>query len=64
MNYPKNRYTGEKPWMNYDWLYNEYVVKDKGSQDIADEYGCKQSTINVKNSEKARLDRAFSNIII
>ena len=45
MNYPKNRYTGEKPWMDYDWLYNEYVVKDKGSQDIADEYGCKQSTI-------------------
>ena len=45
MNYPKNRYTGEKPWMDYDWLYNEYVIKDKGSQDIADEYGCKQSTI-------------------
>lgn len=45
MNYPKNRYIGEKPWMDYGWLYNEYVVKDKGSQDIADEYGCKQSTI-------------------
>ena len=45
MNYPKNRYTGEKPWMNRDWLYEEYVVKDRRSKDIADEYGCKQNTI-------------------
>ena len=31
--------------MNKEWLYNEYVVKDRSSQDIADEYGCKQNTI-------------------
>lgn len=45
MNYPKSRYTGEKPWMNKEWLYEEYVVKDRSSQEIADEYGCKQNTI-------------------
>ena len=45
MNYPKNRYTGPKPWMDYDWLYNEYVIKDRSTQDIANEYGCKQNTI-------------------
>ena len=45
MNYPKNRYTGPKPWMDYDWLYNEYVIKDRSTQDIADEFGCKQNTI-------------------
>lgn len=41
LNYPKQRYTGEKPWMDKDWLYNEYVAKDRSTQDIADEYGCK-----------------------
>ena len=45
MNYPKNRYTGPKPWMDYDWLYNEYVVKDRRTKDIAAEFGCKQNTI-------------------
>ncbi len=45
MNYPKNRYTGQKPWMNKDWLYEEYVIKDRSSADIATEYGCKQNTI-------------------
>ncbi len=45
MNYPKERYTGEKPWMDKDWLYNEYVVKDRRSAEIAAEYGCKQNTI-------------------
>jgi len=45
MNYPKNRYTGEKPWMDKDWLYEEYVVKDRRTKDIAEEYGCKQNTI-------------------
>lgn len=45
MNYPKNRYTGEKPWMNKEWLYEEYVVKDRRSKEIADEYGCTQNTI-------------------
>lgn len=45
LNYPKQRYTGEKPWMDKDWLYNEYVAKDRSTQDIADEYGCKRNTI-------------------
>lgn len=45
MNYPKERYTGEKPWMNRDWLYEEYVVKDRSTADIAKEYGCVQNTI-------------------
>ena len=45
MNYPKHRYTGPKPWMNRDWLYEEYVVKDRSSADIANEYGCTQNTI-------------------
>lgn len=31
--------------MERDWLYNEYVIKDKSSQAIADEFGCKQGTI-------------------
>lgn len=45
MNYPKERYTGEKPWINKDWLYNEYIIKDRSTKDIADEYGCKRNTI-------------------
>jgi transposase len=45
MNYPKHRYTGEKPWMNKEWLYDQYITKNKTSQEIADEYGCKQNTI-------------------
>lgn len=45
INYPKNRYRGEKPWMNKDWLYQEYVIKDRSSKEIAEEYGCKQNTI-------------------
>lgn len=45
MNYPKKRYTGEKPWMNYDWLYDQYITQDKRSEEIAEEYGCKQNTI-------------------
>ena len=45
MNYPKTRYTGEKPWMNKEWLYDQYVVKDRSSQEIADEYGCKRNTV-------------------
>lgn len=28
MNYPKDRYTGPKPWMDKEWLYEEYVIKD------------------------------------
>ena len=45
INYPKNRYTGECPWTDKDWLYSEYVVKDRSTKDIAEEYGCKQNTI-------------------
>lgn len=45
MNYPKDRYTGPKPWMDKEWLYEEYVIKDRSTKDIADEYGCKRNTI-------------------
>ena len=45
MNYPKNRYKGIGPWRNKDWLYREYVVKNKSSKRIAEENSCKQSTI-------------------
>ena len=45
INYPKNRYTWECPWTDKDWLYSEYVVKDRSTKDIAEEYGCKQNTI-------------------
>lgn len=31
--------------MNKEWLYNEYVIKDRSTQNIADEYGCKRNTI-------------------
>ena len=45
MKYPKNRYTGEHPWMDRDWLYNEYIIKDKASIEIANEWHCAQATI-------------------
>lgn len=45
MNYPKNRYTGPKPWMDYDWLYDQYITKNRRTVEIAEEYGCKPSTI-------------------
>lgn len=45
MNYPKTRYKGKGPWLDRDWLYNEYITLDKSSQQIADENGCKRSTI-------------------
>ena len=45
INYPKHRYTGEKPWMNRDWLYEQYVTLDRSTKDIANEYGCKRNTI-------------------
>lgn len=31
--------------MDKEWLENEYLVKDRSSQDIANEYGCKRNTI-------------------
>lgn len=45
MNCPKQRYTGEKPWMDKAWLYDQYVIQDKSTRMIASEYGCKQNTI-------------------
>lgn len=45
MNYPEHRYTGIKPWMDYDWLYNQYVTENRSTKSIADEYGCKRNTI-------------------
>lgn len=45
MNYPKNRYSGPKPWMDYEWLYDQYITKDRSTIDIATEFGCKRNTI-------------------
>lgn len=45
MNYPKERYKGDSPWMNKEWLYNEYVTLDKSTKQISEEHGCKQNTI-------------------
>lgn len=45
MNYPKTRYTGERPWVDRDWLYDQYVIQDKSTQEIANMYGCKRNTI-------------------
>jgi len=45
MDYPGKRYTGNKPWMNKEWLYEQYVLNDRSSKDIAEEFGCKQNTI-------------------
>ena len=39
------RYTGDNPWTNYDWLYTEYIIKDRRTKEIAGKYGCKQNTI-------------------
>lgn len=46
VSYPKTRYTGPKPWMDKDWLYEQYVIKDRRTADIAAEFGCKPNTIN------------------
>lgn len=45
INYPKNRYSGPKPWTDKEWLFNEYINKDRSTRDIAEEYGCKINTI-------------------
>lgn len=34
-----------KPYWNKEWLYNEYVTKKRSSQEIASEFGCKDSNI-------------------
>jgi hypothetical protein len=35
LNYPENRYTGNKPWTNNAWLYEQYIILDRSSQEIA-----------------------------
>ena len=47
INYPKNRYGRNQPhpWMDKDWLYDQYIIQNKSSQEIADEYGCRCNTI-------------------
>lgn len=47
MNYPKNRHSRNGPWVNKEWLYDQYIVQDKRSKQIAEENGCKQSTIQM-----------------
>ena len=45
MNYPKNRYSKENPCKDRNWLYNEYVVLDKSTKQIATEIGCNRNTV-------------------
>lgn len=47
MNYPKNRKSKltPAPYANKEWLYNEYITKDRSSRDIAEECGCKIGTV-------------------
>lgn len=45
MNHPKDRYRGPHPWTDYDWLYQEYIVKNRRVEDIAGDFGCSPGTI-------------------
>ena len=47
MKYPKERISVKdtKKYRNYEWLYKEYIEKDRSTQDIADEIGCKRNTV-------------------
>ena len=47
MNYPENRYSSKNPhpWLDYDWMYEKYIVQRMRVEDIAALYGCKPSTI-------------------
>lgn len=56
MNYPKNRYRGPHPWTDRDWLYEEYIVKNRPVEDIAGEFGCAPATIE-KAANKHGLKR-------
>jgi len=35
----------EKPYWNREWLYNEYVIKQRSAKDIADDFGCIENNI-------------------
>lgn len=35
-----------KPYTSYNLLYRRYVIEKKSEQDIADEFGVDQATIN------------------
>ena len=45
MNYPKGRYSGPHPWTDKEWLYEEYIIKNRRVEDIAGDYGCSPATI-------------------
>lgn len=47
MSYPQNRYSSKNPhpWLDYDWMYDKYIVQRMRVEDIAALYGCKPSTI-------------------
>ena len=47
MSYPENRYSRNSPhpWLDYDWMYDKYIVQRMRVEDIAELYGCKPSTI-------------------
>ena len=56
MNYPKGRYSGPHPWVDKEWLYNEYILKQRRVEDIAGEFGCSPATIQ-KAANKHGLKR-------
>ena len=56
MNYPKGRYSGPHPWVDKEWLYNEYILKQRRVEDIAGEFGCSPATIQ-KAASKHGLKR-------
>lgn len=69
--YPKGRYSGESPWLEQSWLYEQYVEQDKSSKEIAEEFGCKPSTITtyvsrygLKKKEKDIKDVLYKKYII
>ena len=47
MSYPQNRYSSKNPhpWLDYDWMYDKYIVQRMRTEDIAALYGCRPGTI-------------------
>ena len=47
MSYPEKRYSRNDPhpWLDYDWMYDKYIVKRMRTEDIAELYGCRPTTI-------------------
>jgi hypothetical protein len=42
---PGQHWRKEKPYWNYDWMYNEYVLKGRSAMNIASEFGVTERAI-------------------